>query len=211
MVNPGDPVASGLVASLARPGGNVTGLSQFSPQLSTKRLELLTQAAPALARVAVLTNPTNAANSREWEELQPAAHSLNVALQRIDARGTGDLPVVQDAAIAGQADGLVVLADPVLNGMRGIVDFAAANRLPAIYAWKPHAENGGLMSYGPDPDDLFRRAATYVDKLLRGANAAELPVEQPTRFDFVVNLGTTQALGLTIPPAVLAQATEILR
>jgi putative ABC transport system substrate-binding protein len=210
MAAPGDPVASGLVASLARPGGNVTGLSQLTPQLGGKRLELLKEAVPAVSHVAVLANPTNPANRLEWEEAQPAARVLGLQLQLIEVRGPEDARRTLEAATKNYADGLIVFSAPMLNVDRSIVSFAAESRLPAMYAWYGHMERGGLMSYGPNPADLFRRAATYVHKILQGASPADLPVEQPTRFDFAINLQTAQALGLAIPPRVLAQATEVI-
>lgn len=207
----GDPVASGLVTSLARPGGNVTGLSQVTPQLAGKRLELLTEAAPRISRVVMFSDPTNPANVQQWAEMQIAARSLRLELQLLDVRHRDDLGAAFEAASKGQAEALITFEGPLLNRSTEIDDFAAARRLPSMHARREHVEAGGLMAYGPNTADLARRSATFVDKILKGAKPGDLPVEQPTTFDFVINLKTAQALGLTIPPSVLAQATEVIK
>jgi putative ABC transport system substrate-binding protein len=212
MVTPSDPVGSGLIASLAHPGGNVTGLSLMAPQLSAKQLQLLKEAAPAVSRVAVLGNPTNPGNIQSWREIQAAAPTLAVQARAVEVRGPDELDGAFAAVLREGADGLVVLADAVLNVQRvQIVDFAAHNRLPALYGFGPVMEWGGLMAYGPSIPSMYRRAAYYVDRILKATKPADLPVEQPREFDFVINLKTAQALGLTIPEHVLLQATEVLQ
>jgi len=161
--------------------------------------------------VAALSNPTNPANTLEWAQTQDAARILGVQLLLLEVRSADDFDAAFDMANREHADGLIVFADPLSNSRQAIVEFAARSRLPAMYGWREHVDRGGLMGHGPNPLDLFRRAATYVDKILKGAKPADLPVKQPTKFDFVVNLKTAQALGLTIPQSVLMQATDVIQ
>jgi putative tryptophan/tyrosine transport system substrate-binding protein len=206
-----DPVSAGYVASLAHPGGNVTGLSGLSPQVTAKRLELLRDAIPSLRRVAVMRNPDSPDRDALRTETELAASILHIALQPLDIRGTADVEGAFEAAAGNGAEGLLVLRDPVTNSNRAmIVALAARHRLPAMYASREGVDEGGLMSYGANVYDLYRRTAQYVDRIVRGARAADLPVEQPTRLEFVVNLRTAAALGLTFPEAVLRQATDVL-
>jgi len=206
-----DPVEAGLVASLARPGGNVTGLTAISADLSGKRLELLKEAVPTLSRVAVLWNATNPDKARELRETQSAALALGVSLQSLEVRGPDDFERAFDAATQGRAEALITLHDVLTNSQRArIVHFAAQNQLPTMYEFREWADAGGLMAYGPNVRDMFRRAATYVDKILKGAKPADLPVERPIRFELVINLTTARALGLTLPPLLLFQADEVV-
>jgi putative tryptophan/tyrosine transport system substrate-binding protein len=212
MVTVGDPVSTGLVASLARPGGNITGITVIHPELSGKRLELLKEVAPGVSRVAVLLNPDNPMNWRTLREAQDAARALGITMQAIEVRGPQDFEHAFAEMIRERADGLTAILDPVtLNNRRRIVDFAAKSRLPAIYNPREFVDVGGLMSDGPSRNHQFRRAATYVDKILKGAKPADLPVEQPIKFELVINFKTAQALGLTIPPTLLFQADEVIR
>lgn len=206
----GDPVAEGFVASLARPGGNATGLTQSAGEESAKRLELLKEAVPGMSRVGVLWNQSTAVSFRDTEV---AARALGVEVLTLELRGPDDLDTVLAAATAGHADGLIgVGAALVATLAPQIVDFAARYRLPGMYAHTvTFPQRGGLMAYGPDLFDNYRRAATYVDKILKGANPADIPVERPSKFDFVINLRTAQSLGLIMPQSVLAQATEIIQ
>jgi putative ABC transport system substrate-binding protein len=206
----GDPVASGLVASLARPGGNLTGLSILAPDLSAKRLELLKEAVPKASRIAALhTGGTSVPLSlRPTEE---AARSLGLQLQVLEVRGPDDFESAFAAAVRGRAQALVVLPSPILTyHQKPLVGLAAKHRLPALYQARDFVDAGGLMSYGLSLRDHFRRAATYVDKILRGAKPAELPVEQPMKFELVINMKTAKALGLRIPPALRLRADQII-
>src|SRR3954470_4018173 len=206
-----DPVGAGLVASLARPGGNVTGLVNISPLLSGKRLELLTQAAPGLSRVAAFTDPSEQARVNDLRETEAAARALGLQLLALEARGPGDFEAAFAAAVAERAEGLVVFAGPLNSSQRSrIIEFTAKQRLPAIYALREYADAGGLMAYGPNYQDLHRRAATYVDKILKGAKPADLPIEQATKFNLVINRRAAEALGLTIPGSILARADEVI-
>ena len=209
----GDPVRQGLASSLARPGGNVTGLTtQSASPLAQKRLQLLKELAPEVSRVAVLWNPKNVAKVLEYEEVQAAASALGLTLHSVEVRAPGDFESAFDTLAGMNADALDALDEALVDShWMEIAEFALTNRLPSISEGREFAAAGGLASYGPDQPDLFRRAATYVDKILKGANPGELPIEQPTKFDFAVNLKTAQALGITVPPAVLAQATEVLQ
>jgi putative tryptophan/tyrosine transport system substrate-binding protein len=208
----GDPLGSGLVASLARPGGNVTGLTSIASDLSGKRLELLKEVVPRISRLAVLGNPSNVLTASTMRETEVAAQALQVKPQILEVRGPDDFETAFQAATKGRADALIVLPDPVFTGQRRrIVDVAAKSRLAAIFYTKEFVEAGGLMSYGPNFSDLFRRAATYVDKILKGAKPADLPVEQPTKFELVINLKAAKQIGLTIPPNVLARADKVIR
>jgi putative ABC transport system substrate-binding protein len=207
-----DPVGNGFVASLARPGGNITGLSSLAPEISGKRLELLKEIVPKLSRVVVLGTSTNPGNSQALRETEVAAGAFGVRLQYLDVLSPNDIETVFREASKGRADAGLVLGGPVLNLHRTqVTDLAAKNRLPATYNVPEYVEAGGLMSYGVSFADLFRRAATYVDKILKGAKPAELPVEQPTKFEFVINLKTAKQIGLVIPPNVLARADRVIR
>jgi ABC-type uncharacterized transport system substrate-binding protein len=206
-----EPVEAGLVTSLARPGGNVTGLSLMNSQLGGRRLQLLQEAAGNVTRVAVLVYPIWATAERDWNETQVAARALNLHLQRLDVQRPDEFAGAFEAARSGGADALFVLPCPFFVGERlSIVELAAEHRLPALYEQRLFVEAGGLLAYGANASHSFRRAATYVDKILKGAKPAELPVEQPTTFDFVINLKTARDLGLTIPQSVLLQATELI-
>ena len=208
----GDPVASGVVASLARPGGNVTGMSSMSPQLSGKRLELLRDALPGIGRVAVLWNADDPVKALDYQETEHAAVLLGLTLQPLPVRTAGEFASAVEAARHSQADALLALGDTltVVNLAR-LVDLATASNLPLMHEPRQAAMAGALLSYGPNLPSIFHRSATYIDKVLKGAKPADLPVEQPTRFDLVINLRTAQALGLTIPPHVLLQATEVVQ
>ena len=208
----GDLVEAGLVSSLAKPGGNVTGLSVLQPELEGKRLELLKEAVPKLSRVAVLLNPANPFTTIAWKATQPAAKALSVELQRVEARGANDLDRALARIEAAHPDGLVVIADRFLLSHRAsIVQFVVKNRLPSMFSFREFAQEGGLMAYAPDFADSYRRAATYVDKILKGAKPADLPIEQPTKFELVINLKTAKALGLTIPQSVLIRADQVIQ
>jgi ABC-type uncharacterized transport system substrate-binding protein len=212
-VTAADPVGSGLVASLARPGGNVTGLSQFaSTEITGKQLELLKEALPKLTRIAVLANPANRPVASLLKEAEVAARSLRVEIRVVEVRSPTKL---EDAFLAIKKErvgAFLVVNDPIFIDNRSqVVAFAARSRLPAMYASTTYVGDGGLMSYGADIADLFRRAATYVDKILKGARPGELPVEQPMKFEFVINLKTAKQIGLTIPPNVLARADKVIK
>jgi putative tryptophan/tyrosine transport system substrate-binding protein len=210
-----DPVASGLVTSLARPGGNVTGLSSLTPELVGKRLELLTQAVPGVSRVAVLWQPGFQGERTDKDMLKGAdvaARALGVRLQFVEAQGPADIDRAFSDMTRARAGALTLLGSTMfITERRRLVDLAAKNRLPAVYARREYVDAGGLMSYGSNIADLFRRTATYVDKILKGAKPADLPVEQPTKFELVINLKTAKALGLTIPPSVLGRADEVIQ
>ena len=212
LVTVGDPVGSGLAASLARPGGNVTGLSLFpTPAISGKQLELLKEAFPALRQVAVLANPANPPTADLLTETERAARSLGLQLRVVEVREPKDFDGAFTTIKDDGVPALLVIADPLVNENRvRIVGFAAANRLPAIYPYRTFADAGGLMSYGVDNSDLSRRAATYVDRILKGAKPADLPIEQPARFELVVNLRTAKALALTIAPTLLLRADHVI-
>jgi ABC-type uncharacterized transport system substrate-binding protein len=211
MVSVSDPVSTGLVASLARPGGNVTGLSIFGPDLSGKRLELLKEAVAKLTRVAALFNPTNGTSHLELREMQAAARTLNVELRSVEVSTPNTMEIAFGAVMRENAEAFVVLTDGLLFSERkAIADLAAKHRLPGIY-WEPEfSRAGGLMSYGPSSTDLSRRSAGYVDQIIKGASPADLPVQQPTKFELVINLKTAKALGLEIPPTLLARADEVI-
>lgn len=208
----GDPVAAGFVASLAQPGGNVTGLTAFAEELSGKQLELLKEIVPRLSHVAVLGTSTLPVYAQVLKELERAARALGVQLQYLDVRGPKDVARVFQAASKGRADAVLVLASPILESHRTqVADLAAQHRLPAIYPFSEFAEAGGLVTYGVRIAELYRRAATYVDKILKGAKPADLPVEQAMKFELVINLQAARALGLTIPPSLLFQADKVIR
>src|SRR5215831_5049251 len=200
-----DPAAAGFVASLARPGGNVTGLSTLSPELSGKRLELLREVVPGLSRVALLWNPDARGNLLDYKETEVVARTLHVELQSVELSRVEDVDRAFSAVTNGRAQALIVPTGNLVAVTRRaqVVSFAQRSRLPSIYGAREYVDDGGLMSYGPSVSDLFRRAATYVDKILKGARPANLPVEQPTKFELVINLKTAKALGLTIPPSLL--------
>jgi putative ABC transport system substrate-binding protein len=207
-----DPVGSGVVASLAHPGGTMTGQSlAIEEQFAGKWLELLKEAAPRVSRIAYLWNPANHSSASSWKAMQGLAPTLGLTLQSVEQRDRNDIGEGFAAMIRNRAEGVIVDSDPV-NGTNQtrIVEFAAANRLPAIYVWRRYVDSGGLMSYGPSFYELWRRAATYVDKILKGARPADLPVEQPTKYELVINLKTAKALGLTIPQTILARADEVI-
>ena len=207
----GDPVGTGHVASLAHPGGNITGLATMAPDLSGKRLELLKEAFPRIARVAVLWNSANRAKAEDWRETQGAAQALGVTLQSREVRGPDDFPSAFSSMTTQRPDAFLTLDDPLLlNSRTSIVAFATKERLPVIYPQRDYTDAGGLMSYGPSISDLFRRAASYVDKILKGAKPGDLPIEQPTKFEFVINLKTAKALGLTIPRSLLLRADQVI-
>jgi putative tryptophan/tyrosine transport system substrate-binding protein len=212
MAHGGDPIAAGLVASLARPGGNVTGLTSIAPQLIRKRLGLLREVVPGTSRVAVLWNPGNPAKPPEFREAQDAAAAFGLELQSLEVRGPGDLDGAFRAALSARAEALLALSEGLINSQFArIAAFATERRLPSIGEVRLFPDAGGLMNYGANISDIRRRAATYVDKLLKGAKPADLPVEQPTTFDFVINLTTARAIGLVVPPSVLEQATEVIQ
>jgi len=211
MVAVGDPVAIGIVKSLARPGGNITGLSQMTPDLSGKRLELLKQIVPQITSVAVLFNPEDPLSMLDWKEARLSAQTLGIEVHSLEVRSTGDFDRILKEAAAARVGALVVMPAPVLfENRRLIADFAMQNRLPSTFHLREFPAVGGLLSYGVDRLDLFRRAATYVDKILKGASPADLPIEQPTKFELVVNLKTAKALGFNIPPSLLARADEVI-
>jgi putative tryptophan/tyrosine transport system substrate-binding protein len=207
-----DPVANGFVASLARPGGNITGLSTLQPEITGKRLELLKEIVPTLARVAVLGSSSIPGNAQSLKEVEIAAGAFAVKLQYLDVLSPKDIEIAFQAAGRGRAGAVLVFSGPVFNLHRTqTVGLAVKNRLPAIYYIPEYVHDGGLMSYGVSFTDLFRRAAIYVDRILKGAKPADLPVEQPTKFELVINLKTPKQIGLTIPPNVLARADRVIR
>jgi putative ABC transport system substrate-binding protein len=207
-----DAIDAGLVTSLARPGGNATGLTILAPELSAKRLELLKETFPNVNRVALVWNPSNPSNSIALKETQTASRSLGFQLESVEV---GALKNFEDAFDVGHRSGaqaIITLADPVINTYESrILDFAAKNRLPAMYAVPEFVEAGGLMSYAPSYIDQHRRAAIYVDKILKGAKPADLPVEQPRKFELIINLKTAKQIGLTIPPSVLYRADKVIK
>jgi putative ABC transport system substrate-binding protein len=212
MTNAGDPVDQGFVASLARPGGNITGLSSLTTDLAGKRLELLKEIVPKLSRLAVLWHPDAIGSTLSWKESQLAAREQGLQLQSLEVRDPEDLEGAFQAASKERAQALVALRSPIVAIERKrIAELAIKNRLPAIYDDRAYVEAGGLMSYGTNQADLYRRAAVYVDKILKGAKPADLPVEQPTKFEFVINLKSAKQIGLKIPPNVLARADRVIR
>jgi putative ABC transport system substrate-binding protein len=207
-----DPVGNGFVASLARPGGNITGLSTLAPEISGKQLEILKEIVPRLSRVAVLGNSTRPGNAQALRATELAAGAFGVQLQYLDIIGPKDLETTFQAASKGSAEALLVLPSPVTTSHRiQLADLAVKSRLPAIYPMSESAEDGGLMSYGTNVADLYKRAATYVDKILKGAKPADLPVEQPIKFEFIINLKAAKQIDLTIPPNVLARADKVIK
>jgi ABC-type uncharacterized transport system substrate-binding protein len=212
MTSVGDPVGSDLVASLARPGGNVTGVASLSPDLVGKQLELLKEAFPTISRVAILWNPANLFNALIVQAAEVAAQALGVQLHLVEARGPEAFDSAFAAMTRAHAGALLVIGDRAFRQHgRRLAELAAMSHLPTIYNIRAYVEAGGLMAYGSNSLDLNRRAAVYVDKLLKGAKPADLPVEQPTKFELVINLKTAEALGITIPPILLFQADEVIR
>jgi putative ABC transport system substrate-binding protein len=212
MVNAPDPVSAGFVSNLARPGGNVTGLTNIAPDLSGKRLELLKETVPNTRRIAILWNPTVPQRSNEVKETEAVARQFDVQLLSTEARSSSDLDRAFSALTAGRVQAAIILGDAVFNANRSrILELATTNRIPAMFTEEEYVLAGGLMFYGPSTNDLSRRAAIYVDKILKGAKAADLPVEQPTKFELLINLKTAKQIGLTIPPAVLARADKVIK
>jgi ABC-type uncharacterized transport system substrate-binding protein len=207
-----DPVGNGLVASLARPGGNITGLSTLAPEIDGKKLELLKDIVPRLSRVAVLASSTTPGNAQALKETELAARALGVQLQFLDVLSPKTIETAFRAAAKGRADALLVLQSPVfVNERTQLAGLAVKSRLPTIYDRREFVDDGGLICYGTNFTDLSRRAATYVDKILKGAKPAELPVEQPTKFELIINLKAAKQIGLTIPPNVLARADRVIK
>ena len=207
-----DPIASRLVSSLMRPGGNVTGLSSVSPEVGRKRLAFFKETFSKISRVGVLWDPTSGLNAVEWTETEVAARALGVELLSLEVRRANDFPPAFDSAIRKRTGGPIVLRNPLSDNLRQrVADLAVKSRMPAIYNDRGFVEAGGLMSYGPDLADLYRRAAFYVDKILKGARPADLPVEEPTKFELVINLNTAKQIGVTIPPEVLMRADKLIK
>ena len=207
-----DPIGNGFVASLARPGGNITGLSNLNRELSGKRLELLKEVVPKLSRVAVLGTSTQPGHAQALKETELAGVAFGVKLQYLDVLDPKDIETAFRAVGKGRAEAVLGLGGAVLNSQRTrVVELAAKSRLPVMYSIREYVEAGGLMSYGVSVTDLDRRAATYVDKILKGAKPADLPVEQPTKFELVINLKAAKQIGLTIPPNVLARADKVIK
>jgi putative tryptophan/tyrosine transport system substrate-binding protein len=212
MTNDSDPVGTGLIASLARPGGNITGLATLSAELNGKQLELLKETLPRLSHIAALRGPGPERSAVTLKETEVAAQSLGLKLQSLDVKEPDDLNRAFDAITKARTGALIVVGGPFGNADRKrIVEFAARNRISAIYYRREFVEDGGLMSYDANRNDLSRRAATYVDKILKGVKPSDLPVEQPTKFEFVINLKTAKQIGLTIPPNVLARADKVIK
>jgi putative tryptophan/tyrosine transport system substrate-binding protein len=208
----GEPIEAGLVASLAQPGGNLTGMTLLAFDLVGKRLELLKEAVPKVSRVAVVAYPEHPGERREFQETQITARHLGLALQYLQVKTTADYDGAFDAISKGSANALLVFPDALSNANRGkIVEFASKARLPGVYGWREYVESGGLMSYGPNQDEAYRRIAVYVDKILKGAKPSDLPVELPTKFEFFINLKAAKQIGLTIPPNVLVRADRVIR
>jgi putative tryptophan/tyrosine transport system substrate-binding protein len=206
-----DPVGTGLIASLARPGGNITGGAVLTGEMAAKRLELLKEVVPSLSRTAVLWNSANPANALAWRETQGAARALGVTLQSHEVQGPKDFEIAFARTAEERPDALFVLDDALtIQYRKEIADFAMQKRLPSVFAAKDRVEAGGLMSYGPRYSEMMRHAASLVDKILRGAQPANLPMEQPTTFELVINLKTAKAIGLTVPPLLLSRADEVI-
>ena len=208
----GDPVATGVVASLAHPGGNITGLANMAGELSGKRLELLKESAPKIKSVAVFRNGGNPRDLKVWQDLEAAARALKLKLYTLDVRSAEDFDIAFRAATKLRADALMPLPDPFINSqMKRVIEFAAKNRLPAIYAGSEFVDADGLMAYAPNIADQFRRAAVFIDKILKGTKPAELPVERPIKFEFVINLKAAKQIGLTIPQWTLMKADRVIK
>jgi putative ABC transport system substrate-binding protein len=211
MANIGDPVGAGFVTSLARPGGNITGLSNMAEGISAKWVELLKEVTPKATRVAVLRDPRNVAHTSMWSEIERAGRAVGVVPVTWSVASSDQIEGVL-AAARGDVDALIVLPQPAVSAnLRQLIGFAAKHRLPTMYLNRALADAGGLMSYGPNVEDLWRRAAEFVDKILKGAKPADLPVDQPTRLELVINLNTAKALSLTIPPSVLLRADHLIK
>jgi len=211
MVAVGDPVGTGLVASLARPGGNITGLTSISPELDGKRLELLREVIPKLSHIAVLWNPASPLQVLAEKEVKAAAQALRMKVLSLGVQAPQEFDNAFATILRAQPGALLVLADRLfLHNRARIMDFAAQNRLPGVHAYRELVEAGGLMSFGPSYAGMHRRAAMYVDKILKGAKPGDLPMEQPTKFELVINLKTAKALGLTIPQSVLIRADQVI-
>lgn len=207
----GDPVGIGLVPSLARPAGNITGLSGMAPDLEGKRLQLLGEVIPGMSHVAVIWNPLNAFQKISIRQLDAAGETLKIKVQPVAVGVAEDLDAAFATLVKDKPQALIILADRIfLHNRARLMNFAMQNRLPGVYAYRELVEAGGLMSYGPSYEDLHRRAATYVDKILKGAKPADLPIEQPTKFNLVINRRAAEALGLTIPGSILARADEVI-
>ena len=212
MATSADPAGFGIASSLARPGGNVTGLSTIAVELAGKRLELLKEAIPRIARIALLGNMSNPASASNWRQIEVAARSLGLEPQLLDVRASEDFARAFDTAIKHRADAVQVTNDTLTQtNLRRLVDLSAKHRLPSIFASREFVDAGGLMAYGPNFTDLYRRAATYVDKILKGAKPGDLPIEQPTKFELVINLKTAKTLGLTIPHSLLLRADQVIQ
>jgi len=207
-----DPVATGLVSSLARPGGNITGVTIMNEELAGKRLELLKETSPKVSRIGVLWNSANPGAAVVFKQTQSAAQELRLSLQSLEVQTVNDLQGAFEAATRSGVNGLALLAtSPITDHLKLVADLAVKNRLPSIYDRSDFVEAGGLMSYGPNVPDMSRRAAVYVDKVLKGANPGDLPVERPTKFELVINLKTAKVLGLTIPPVVMMRAEKVIK
>jgi putative ABC transport system substrate-binding protein len=208
----GEPVETGFVDSIARPGGNMTGMSWLSFELVGKRLELLKESVPRVSRVAILSNPQHPGEQRELQETQSTGRVMGMTLDYYQTRTSGEFDAAYDAISKQNVNGLLVFPEGVTLANRlGIIDFAAKRRLPSMLGWKEYVEAGGLMSYGPNRDESFKRIAVYVDKILKGTKPADLPVELPIRFELVINLKTANQIGLTIPPNFLVRADRVIR
>jgi putative tryptophan/tyrosine transport system substrate-binding protein len=207
----GDPVASGVVASLAQPGGNVTGTTRMLSEMSAKHVELIKETVPSLAKLAVLWNPTNSSHAPALQAVDTAARALSLQAQPLEVRAAAELDGTFDVIVREKADGVLFIADPVFFiALKRMADFVASSRLPAIANFTEFPKLGGLIGYAPSIPDEFRHAASHIDKILKGAKPADLPVEQPTRFQLVINLKTAKALGLEVPPTLLARADEVI-
>jgi putative ABC transport system substrate-binding protein len=212
MANASDPVGAGVVASLAHPGGNITGLSDYHFATITKRLELLKEVVPSTSRVSVMFNPANASNPLQLKDLQKTAPSLKVSLAPLETQAPADIDRAFVALKKDRPSALLLVGDPLLSAnQKRIAEFALVNRIPSGYTLRQFVEAGGLMSYGTNFADMWRRAATYVDKILKGTKPADLPVEQPTKFELMINLKTAKQIGLTIPPNVLVRADKVIK
>jgi putative ABC transport system substrate-binding protein len=211
LVAAGDPVGTGLVTNLARPGGNVTGLTNISAELSAKLLEILKEVVPGIKRLGVLRNPSNPVSAPQLRWLELAARSLGIEPRVVDVRDPTEFEAAFSSITRNRVDALAVLADPMFLGQRTrLADLAVQSRLPTTFNWRQYAEAGGLIAYGPSLAEQWRRSATYVDKILKGAKPGDLPIEQPTKFELVINLKTAKALGLTIPQTLLLRADQVI-
>lgn len=211
MASIGEPMQTGLVASLSHPGRNVTGLSAFVTELTAKRIEIMHELLPKISRMALIDNMSNSSVPPQWDEMKRAAHALAIQVQLCDVHRPDEIEAAFNSALAGRAEALYVGNDSVvIASRREIVELAAKHRLPTIYATREFVDTGGLISYASNYADLYRRAANYVDKIFKGAKPAELPVEQPTTFELVINLKVAKTLGLAVPPSLIARATEVI-